>query len=127
MPKEWTDPGYWLALIRNVLLLGGMLYVGLVYALSDTFAPKSVEDRVSENSLVLGQLSEDVKAVQMDVQGVKALILRDRLFELRIKQCDAHSAGSRQFYARQIQEIEADYRRITGEPPPPIPACDELR
>lgn len=127
MPDEWKSPAYWGALLRNVVLLGGLLYAGLVFALSGTFADKSVEDRVDENSKVLGQLAEDVQAVKLDVQGVKALIMRDRLFELKIKQCDASSPEGRQFYAREIQELGSEYTRLTGQLPPDTPGCSDLR
>jgi hypothetical protein len=60
-----------------------------------------------------------------DVVAINAEIQEARIFEARLRQCTASTQESRQFYAKQVQELLGRVNWSKGHYR--LPACDEIR
>lgn len=121
---RWHGFHTWVDFIRATVSLGVTLSVGiwviLTFALDTRYAPIDLVEKVEGN----GQVAKEVKE---QLNGVKAILMRDRLFDLQIRRCSATSVAAKQYYSRQMQEMSDEYQRLTGNLPPAMPTCTELR
>lgn len=70
--------------------------------------------------------AEEQKATQAQVAAIRIEQLEARMFDLRIKQCDAIRRGeSPRVYTVELQGKIITYRELTGNNPQ-LPACNEL-
>lgn len=127
----WHGFHSFVAFMRATLALGGTLTFGLwvilTWALDGRYASASIASEVQTNGSIAREVKEEVRALQGQIISLNAQLLRDRLLSLRVSQCDSESPGQRQFYAQEIAETTAKYISLTGNEPPPLPLCNDLR
>lgn len=122
---RWVD--FCKATLSLGLTISALLYAVLTYGLDGRYAPKTLQAQVAENGAVAKKVGLEVGEVRDVLEDVRASLIHDRAFNLKVKSCEASSADARHFYARQIGELEQDYRKITGNQVLPLPTCADLR
>ena len=69
--------------------------------------------------------ADSLKSVRADVSQIQAALTEQRIFDLRIRQCEADTQEQKRFYTQRVQELMNEYRAITGTEYR-LPACEEL-
>ena len=120
---SWANAGK--AAVWLVTTVGAILLWALSAWLDERYAPVALADDVAANASAAAEVKSAVGKVNRQVIDVRAQLLRDRMFDLRVRQCSSPSAGA--WFRRELQEVQSDYADVTGERPPELPSCEELR
>lgn len=105
----------WLALV----LIGGVLWGGLTFALDHEYAPKSLVDTVAGQTLIL-------EKVQTDLAKVRMQLIQKQLIDTKARSCNATSPEAKQHFAAQLQVVVNSYKELV-EGQPFIPRCQDLQ
>lgn len=128
---KWHGFHRWVDFLRATASLGGFIILGLwallTWALDDRYAPASVASQVVANAAAAEEVKGAVTSLDGKVGELTAFLLRDRIFEARVKLCTEESSRFRREYQRQIDELTTQYRETTGENPPPAARCENIR
>lgn len=110
-------------------ILGGLTTGG--YSLAQQAVDGRIKVQVETAEQNISQQIESLKQQEIlplkaQVQDTRRQILESRLFETRLRQCQAESGEARQFYARKLQDLVADLGKIDPDARWRVPDCAEL-
>lgn len=69
--------------------------------------------------------ASDMKEIRADQMDVKVELLEQRIFETRIRQCNAATQESRQFYLEKLQDLLRKHQKTTASEYR-LPLCSEV-